>query len=45
MATKQDNDVLDIADLEYDVGAIHSAESGDGQDTNEMWVIYYTPPV
>jgi hypothetical protein len=41
----KDNEILEIADLEYEVGAVHSIEAGDGNDANEMWVIYYQPPV
>jgi len=41
----QDHEILEIADLEYDVGATNAIEATDGKDTTETWVIYYVPPV
>lgn len=42
MATEQ-NETLEIADLEYDVGGVHSTEACDGE--NNTGIIYYVPPV
>jgi hypothetical protein len=36
---------LEIADLEYDVGGTHSIEPGNGDNSNEVVIIYYLPPV
>lgn len=41
---KHDNEILEIADLEFEVGAVHSIEAGDGHNSNEVLVIYYLPP-
>lgn len=43
MATQQDNETFEIADLEYEVGGVHNTEACDG--TNEHGIIYFVPPV
>jgi hypothetical protein len=40
----QDNETVEIADLEYEVGGVHETEACDAGKT-EGWVIYYVPPV
>jgi hypothetical protein len=45
VAMAQDNEILEVADLEYEVGSVHSIEAGDGQNSNEVVIIYYMPPV
>lgn len=44
MATKQDNDVIEIADLEFEIGAANSIEAGEAHNSNDVLVIYYLPP-
>lgn len=44
MTTIQNSDVLEIADLEYEIGAANSIEAGEGHNSNDVLVIYYLPP-
>ena len=45
MGSSNDSGTLEIADLEYDVGGTHSIEAASGENSNEVVIIYYLPPV
>lgn len=45
MAAEQHDEAFEIADLEYEIGGVHSLEAASGRNTTDYIIIEYLPPV
>jgi hypothetical protein len=45
MAAQQQEETFEIADLEYEIGGVHSLEAGNGRNPTDYIIIEYLPPV
>ena len=45
MAAQQQEETFEIADLEYEIGGVHSLEAADGRNSTDFVIIEYMPPV